>query len=95
MNRLLPGVGMPQSAAAWGVSSIGRGRRVVLGPEFHRDLEFWRWFAIEGFEAIGGCLSAPIYKLVSLVPRDAQIFQMHLNRPWGVFAWKRVCVLAT
>ena len=69
VNRLLADVGMPQSAAASETSPTGRGRRVILGPEFHGDLEFWRWFATEGFESIGGCLSAPMFNLVSRPPQ--------------------------
>ena len=68
-DRLLADIGMPHSAAASGVVPIGHGQRVVLGLEFHGDLEFWRWFVTEGFEAIGGCLSAPMHNLVSRRPR--------------------------
>ena len=32
-----------------------------MGPEFHGDLEFWRWFVEEGLDARGGTLSAPMY----------------------------------
>ena len=46
VHRLLASVGMPRIAA--GDHFAGRmanpGRRVALGPEFHADLEFWRWF---------------------------------------------------
>ena len=64
VSRFLADVGMPQSATESRGLPIGRGRRVVLGPEFHGDLEFWRWFANEGFDAIGGCLSAPMHNWV-------------------------------
>ena len=40
------------------------GRRVALGPEFHGDLEFWRWFAADGLDARGGTLSAPMHRLL-------------------------------
>ena len=46
VHRLLASVGMPSIAA--GDDFAGRmanpGRLVALGPEFHADLEFWRWF---------------------------------------------------
>ena len=93
VNRLLADVGMPQSAAASGVASLGREQRVVLGPEFHGDLEFWRWFAIEGFDAIGGCLSALMYNLVSRRPR-CTIFSDASKQAVGGGLFGNGCVLA-
>ena len=40
VGRLLAAVGMPPSAA-FPAGVVDPGRRVVLGPEFHDDLEFW------------------------------------------------------
>ena len=54
MTRLLADVGMPQSTGESRGSPTGRGQRVVLGPEFHGDIDFRRWYANEGFEAIEG-----------------------------------------
>ena len=66
VNRPLASVGMPRIAA--GDHFAGRmanpGRRVALGPEFHADLEFWRWFVDKGADARGGVLSAPMYHLL-------------------------------
>ena len=60
VHRLLASVGMPRIAA--GDDSAGRmanpGRRVALGPEFHADLEFWRWFVDKGVDARGGVFGA-------------------------------------
>ena len=71
VNRLLASVGMPRIAA--GADFAGRmanpGRRLALGPEFHGDLEFWRWFVEEGLDARGGILSAPMYHLLERPPR--------------------------
>lgn len=75
VKRVLANVKTPQSAAGSRVPPIGNERRVVLGLEFHGDLEFWRWFANAGFEAIGVCLSAPVYDLVSRPARHPMFFR--------------------
>ena len=66
VHRLLSLVGMPGIAA--GDHFAGRManpvRRVALGPEFHADLEFWRWFVDEVVDARDGVLSAPMYHLL-------------------------------
>ena len=66
VQGFLASVGMPRVASgagyAYGVTDPGW--RVALGPEFHGDLEFWRWFAAEGLDARGGTLSAPMYRLL-------------------------------
>ena len=51
---LLASVGMPRvaSGAGYAYRMAEPGRRVALGPEFHGDLEFWRWFAAEGIDAV-------------------------------------------
>ena len=69
VHRLLALVWMPRIAA--GDHFAGRmanpGRRVALGPVFHADLEFWRWFVDKGVDkgvdAHGGVLSVPMYNL--------------------------------
>ena len=63
INRLLASVGMPRISAGadFGFRRANPGRRLVLGPEFQGDLEFWRWFVEEGLDARGGTLSAPMY----------------------------------
>ena len=65
VHRQLASVGMPRIAA--GDHLAGRmanpGRRVALGPEFHADLEFWRWFVDKGADVRDGVLSAPMYHL--------------------------------
>ena len=66
VHRMLASVGMPRIVA--GDHFAGRmanpGRRVALGPEFHADLEFWRWFVDKGVDARGGVLLAPMYHLL-------------------------------
>ena len=66
VSRLLASVGMSRVAAD--DHSAGRmanpGRRAALGPAFHADLEFWRWFVDKGVDARGGVLSAPVYHLL-------------------------------
>ena len=66
VHRLLASVGMPRIAAgdhfAGGMANPGR--RVVLGREFHADLEFWQRFVDKGVDARGGVLSAPMYHLL-------------------------------
>ena len=52
------------SGAGYAYRMAEPGRRVALGPEFHGDLELWRWFAAEGLDARGGTLSAPMYRLL-------------------------------
>ena len=65
VQRLLASVGMPRvaSGAGFAYRMPDPGRRVALGPEFHGDLEFWRWFAAEGLDTRGGTLSA-VYRLL-------------------------------
>ena len=41
-----------------------QGQGAALGPEFHADLEFWRWFVDKGVDARGGVLSAAMYHLL-------------------------------
>ena len=60
MTPMRADVGMPQSAAESRGPPVGRGQRDVRGPEFNGELELWRWFANEGFEAFGERLSAPM-----------------------------------
>ena len=66
VHRLLPLVGIPRIAA--GDHFAGRlanpGRRVALGPEFHANFEFWRWFVGKGVDERGGVLSAPMNNLL-------------------------------
>ena len=66
VNRLLASVGMPRISAGadFGFRTANLGRRLVLGPEFQGNLEFWRWFIEEGLDARGGTLSAPMYHLL-------------------------------
>ena len=66
VNRLLASVGMPRISAGadFGFRTANPGRRLVLGPEFQGDLEFWRWFVEEGLDARGGTFSAPMYHLL-------------------------------
>ena len=66
VNLLLASVGMPRISAGadFGFRTANPGRRLVLGPEFQGDLEFWRWFVEEGLDARGGTLSAPMYHLL-------------------------------
>ena len=66
VNRLLASVGMPRTFAGvdFGFRTANPGRRLVLGPEFQGDLEFWRWFVEEGLDARGRTLSAPTYHLL-------------------------------
>ena len=66
VQRVLASVGMPRIAAGadYACRMVNPGRRVAIGPEFHGDLEFWRWFVSEGLDALGGTLSAPMYHLL-------------------------------
>ena len=82
MNRLLADVGMPQSAAASGVPSIGHGQRVVPGPEIHVDLEFGDGLRPGVSKPWGGAFR---HRCIIWCPvvRGVHIFQMHPNRPWG------------
>ena len=65
VQRLLASAGMPRIAAGedFAFRVANPGRRIALRPEFHGDLEFWRWFVDEGFDARGGVLSAPMNHL--------------------------------
>ena len=66
VQHILASVGMPLIAAGtdYACRMANPGRRVALGPEFHGDLEFWRWLFSEGLDAQGGTLSAPMYHLL-------------------------------
>ena len=46
-------------------------RRVVLGPLFHDDLEFWRWFEAQGLTPCGGSLCSWMYNIVQRPPKMA------------------------
>ena len=64
VHHLLASVGMPRMAAAGDLFAgciANSGRRVALGPEFHADLEFWRWFVDKAVDARGGVFSALMY----------------------------------
>ena len=75
VHRLLALVWMPRIAA--GDHFAGRmanpGRRVALGPEFHADLEFWRWLVDKGVDARSGVLSVLMYHLLEL-PAQRTLF---------------------
>ena len=66
VHRLLASVRMPRIAASdhFAGRMANPGRRVALGPEFHADLEFWRWFVDKGVDARAGVLSTPMYHLL-------------------------------
>ena len=66
VNGLLASVGMPRifAGAEFGFRTTNPGQCLVSGPEFQRDLHFWRWFVEEGLGARGGTLSAPMYHLL-------------------------------
>ena len=69
VQRLMAHANMPLSSASVFLSSSERSRRLVpLGPEFHDDLEFWRWIVEAGMNASEGGLSAPMYRLVARPP---------------------------
>ena len=70
VGRLLAAVGMPQSAVFPSRVSDPN-RRVVLGPLFHDDLEFWRWFVAHGLASRGGSLCSPMYNIVHRPPKMA------------------------
>ena len=86
VHRLLASAGMPRIAA--GVDLADRkanpGRRVALGPEFHGDIKFCRWFVDEGFDAIGGTLSAPVYHLLER-PAQCTLFSDASTTAVGFF----------
>lgn len=66
VQRLLAQANMPSSPSASFVS-LSR-RRVVLGPEFHGDLEFWRWLVEAGIDKRKACRVAPMYRMVARPP---------------------------
>ena len=70
VGRLLAAVGMPQSAVFPSRVSDPN-RRVGLGPLFHDDLEFWRWFVARGLASRGGSLCSPMYNIVHRPPTMA------------------------
>ena len=72
VHRLLASVAMPRIAAGdqFPGQMANPGRCVALGPEFHADLDFCRWFVDRGVDARGGVLSAPMYRF--LLDRPAQ-----------------------
>ena len=53
------------SRGAW-ASAGGRGR-IRFGPEFHADVEFWRFIVAWGIRSSAGTLEAPLYSLASIV----------------------------
>ena len=85
-HRMLASVGMPRIAAGveYARRMANHGRRVALGPEFHGDLEFWRWFVSEGLVAVGGILSAPMYHLLER-PAQRTLFSDASKNAIGVF----------
>ena len=50
------------------VKGPNRARVIPLSPEFHADLEFWRWLSSAGLDVRGGSLMAPMYDLVYRPP---------------------------
>ena len=51
------------------LSSSERSRQLVpRDPEFHDNLEFWRWIVEAGMNVSEGGLSAPMYRLVARPP---------------------------
>jgi len=84
VGRLLAAVGMPPSHAFPSRVSDPT-RRVLLGPLFHDDLEFWRWFVARGLAALGGSLCSPVYNIVRRPPRMA-VFTDASNNAFGEYS---------
>ena len=68
VGRLLAAAGKSQSAA-FPAGVVNPGRRVVLGPEFHDVLEFWRWFVAHGLASRGEQFTSPMYNIVTRPPQ--------------------------
>ena len=66
VQHMLASAGTPRitAGADFACRSVNSEPRVVLGPEFHRDLEVWRSFVAEGLYARRGCVLAPMYHLL-------------------------------
>ena len=43
-------------------------RRIGLGPEFHDDMDFWRWLASDGLSLLGGRMFDHAYHLLDRMP---------------------------
>ena len=65
VQRMLASVVTPGIAAGAGLArrTANPGRCAALGPEFHGELELWRWLVAEGLDVQGGTLSAPMFHL--------------------------------
>lgn len=86
---LLAAVGMPQSEVF--PSRVSNpNRRVVLGPMFHDDLEFWRWFEQRGLASLGGQLCAPMYNVV-LRPPVMAVFADASKTAFGAYCVQTGC----
>lgn len=67
VGRLLAAVGMPQSAV-FPSGVVNPHQRVTLGPLFHDELEFWRWFVAIGLDKKGESFSYPMYNILIRPP---------------------------
>ena len=68
VSQLMAAVGMPQSATF--LSGLDNpNRRVMLGPLFHGELDFWRWFVDKELAYRGGHFSSPMYNVIIRPPR--------------------------
>ena len=63
VGQLLAAMGMPQSAA-FPSGLDNPKRKVTLGPLFHNELEFWRWFVDKRLAYRGGHFSSPMYNII-------------------------------
>ena len=94
VHRLLSSVGMPRFAAVDHLAGrmANQERRVAIGPEFHADLEFWRWFVDnKDVDALSGVLSAPI---LAGAPGTTYVVLGHVkNRRRGILC-RNLCLLA-
>ena len=72
VGRLVAAASLPPSA----VFTSGMpdpNKRVTLGPLFHDELEFWRWFVDRGLTSLGDFLCSPMFNVVTRSP-DMCIF---------------------
>lgn len=81
-ERLLAAVGAPR-ADILSYRLRNPGHRVLIGPEFHADLDFWRWLVVEGLDARGGQLYSPVYCTTALRPLRRTLFSDASNSAVG------------
>ncbi|MEP2438517.1 MAG: hypothetical protein ABJH93_16610, partial [Roseibium sp.] len=86
VQRMLVSMGTPRKTAGadYACHLANTGWRVVVGLEFHEDLEFWPSFVAEGLDVRRNRLSAPLHHLLQRPARRTLFMDASITAVGGL-----------